>query len=353
MKRSAIILGLLLFIVAVEILILAPDEIGFHPYEEDVEVSEAAPEPPTTNEAGQVINNFHLVESNGDTKEFEVWAKRALRQEGSKEEEQASSQDAKKRESGTLTLDEMRVRFFGKNGTTYTVNGDHGIVMLARKDMKISGHVRTETSNGYEFEAEQVMYNSGARLLKSPQSVKMMGPKSPDGDRLLLTGKDLVADLNTNEMLVKENVRAQRKIKGDRNLLITSQSAEFSGRSNYARFLGEVVIHVDSTQITGPSAQFNYKPSSDVLDSVDVLGGVKVTDVDKFATANQVSVQLEDDRFIFRGSPRVVQNGDELSGEEIVFHEGGKRVQVRKASPGVPPITPRTELQLKSLEKKP
>jgi hypothetical protein len=33
---------------------------------------------------------------------------------------------------------------------------------------------------------------------------------------------------------------------------------------------------------------------------------------------------------VFRGQPRLVQNNDELNGEEIIFLEGGKKVKVEK-----------------------
>ena len=60
-------------------------------------------------------------------------------------------------------------------------------------------------------------------------------------------------------------------------------------------------------------------------------GGAKVSDADKWATAQNVRVDFESNRFVFRGNPRVMQSGDELRGEEIVFLDGGRRVQVKSA----------------------
>ena len=62
-----------------------------------------------------------------------------------------------------------------------------------------------------------------------------------------------------------------------------------------------------------------------------MIGGVRVTDSEKYATADRVSVYFNEDKYVFNGSPRVVQSGDELVGEEITFLNNGKKVQVSNA----------------------
>jgi hypothetical protein len=74
-----------------------------------------------------------------------------------------------------------------------------------------------------------------------------------------------------------------------------------------------------------------YRPDGQTVESVTVEGGVKVTDVDKWATSQKVSVHFDNDKFVFNGMPRVVQSGDELIGDEIVFLKGGREVQVSRA----------------------
>ena len=84
-------------------------------------------------------------------------------------------------------------------------------------------------------------------------------------------------------------------------------------------------------RITGPEARFNYDPKTDVVKSVYVSGGTRVSDSEKWATSENVNVDFEQNKFVFRGDPRVVQNNDELRGDEIVFLDGGKQVDVRHA----------------------
>jgi hypothetical protein len=104
-----------------------------------------------------------------------------------------------------------------------------------------------------------------------------------------------------------------------------------SGQSNSAEFFGSVSIDLDNMRITGPEARFLYDRTQAILESVLIAGGIRVTDSDKFATSGSLAVHFKDDRYVFKGSPRVVQSSDELIGDEIVFLEGGKKVQVINA----------------------
>ena len=67
-----------------------------------------------------------------------------------------------------------------------------------------------------------------------------------------------------------------------------------------------------------------------------------MSDAEKFATAENLNVQFEQDKYVFKGHPRVVQDNDEMRGDEIVFLEGGKKVLVQKV---------RAKVDEKSLEK--
>ena len=114
-------------------------------------------------------------------------------------------------------------------------------------------------------------------------------------------------------------------------MTIESDRAEFSGQSHKARFLGNVIIDLGTLRVTGPEAEFAFGGESEEVKSVLIKGGVKVSDVDKWATSQQVAVHFDENRYVFKGSPRLVQNRDELRGEEIVFLDGGKIVKVYNA----------------------
>ncbi len=309
-KRNSIILGLLFVILVVEIVILAPRELNVKP-EEDT------PPPPVTSSAGagQVMENVDLIESKGEKKEWQLKAKKGVQL----------------KEDQNWTIEEVNVKFFGENGVYYNVTGQKGTVVLNKNDIKIEGNVITRSSNGYIFKTETAFYNSAQRRLTSPLDVSMTGPKDENGNHFEMTGTDMLADMLSNEMVINKNVKGRKTIRDGKLANISSDRAVFSGKENSARFFGHVVIDVETMRITGPTARFGYKKGSDSIESVFVEGGVKVTDVDKWATSETLNVLFDDDKFIFKGSPRVVQNGDELVGDEIVFLHGGRKVQVSNA----------------------
>lgn len=320
-RRNIIISVLLFAIVAIQLMVLFPEDVErLDERPKDVTSPVASKEEPVHSSTGQVVNDAHMVRVKAG-KEVELWAKKASQPRGADE----------------WTLEDVRVKFFGSNGVTYTVTGKTGGVKAESYAMWIKGSVVTKSSNGYTFKTEQAFYDPNTRRLSSPGAVEMEGPADKTGSRLDLTGEEMMADMMTNQLQINRNVKGTRQVPGERMAKIQSNSALFSGKTNLAQFTGAVVIDIETMRITGPRAEFAYEPTSGQLDSVMVAGGVRVTDADKYATSGSLAVFFRDDRYVFRGSPRVVQNEDELIGDEIVFLDGGKKVQVINARAALDP----------------
>jgi LPS export ABC transporter protein LptC len=324
-KRNALILGLLFLILIVEIIVVAPKELGISPAED--QAATIAPPGKPSDSSSQVMKDVHLVvvEAKADGKEWELWAVAAVHP---KDDEK-------------WNLEHPKVKFFAKNGVFYTVTGDKGQVVENKNDMKITGNVVTKSSNGYTFKTDNAFYESKNKMLTSPNDVEMTGPIDKQGSRLELTGAQMTANFGSNEMTVNRNVHAKRVVahgaKDTRMATIQSQRALFSGKTNQAQFFGDVVMDFDTMRVTGPEATFAYDPKTEAFKSVHVDGGVRLTDTDKFATSGTVDVQFKEDKVVFNGSPRVVQNGDELIGDQIVLTDNGKKVQVSNAKAQIDP----------------
>ncbi len=314
MGRKSLILLLLLFgLLVFEIIVFAPKEIGLDGRSDSNLNNNSIEE--IGDQTKKIVQGIHVVEAKGESIDWELWADRA---------DQTSSQSL-------WQLEDVKSKFYGVQKVEYTVTGNSGQVSEDQKKMKVQGKVLTQSTSGFSFESEEVVYNSEAKQLESPDNIKMKGPKDVNGDRLILTGRNLVADLKTNTILIGEDVSAQKVVKKDHVVRIKSKKARFNNEKKTARFIGNVVIDYDSMRITGPRAEFKYRKGSDIIESMVVEGGARVTDLDKWATSDKLSVFFADERYVLQGQPRVVQDNDELRGDKIVFLEGGKKVRVENA----------------------
>ena len=257
----------------------------------------------------QSMSGLHMIEAQAGEKEWELWSESAISY----------------KDTGELKLEKVKALFFADNGVTFTVTGQEGKVDVKTKNLFVQGEVITESSNGYVIKTHDVDYVSGERSLKTKSPVEVTG------QGLKLNGNGMQANLKSSLIEIKEDIKAERVMAEDKKVYIQSQSVELSGKTKTARFLGSVVLDVDSMRITGPQADFEYDESKSFFKTVKIRGGTRVTDLDKWAVSENLDIDFTKNMFVFRGSPKVVQNQDELKGEEIVFLENGKRVQVKKA----------------------
>lgn len=313
-KRNGYIIGLLLVLLVVEIIILAPKEVGTAP-----ETSLPHPsDSPIGGKYSQKMDSVYSVEAGAEGKQWELWADKGLQA----------------KDSAEWTIEKVKVKFYAKNGVTYVVTGKTGRVIPNKqgiRDLRILGDVSTRSSNGHIFKSEILIYDSQNKKLHSSSAVQMVSPPDKDGGQLVLAGVEMIADLATNQISINHEVKATKQIRNKRTVKIQSDRAVFSGLTKMAEFFGQVLLSVDSMTLTGPEAKFTYDAGMESLESVLVGGGVRVTDRDKIATSKSVSVRFKDETVVFTGAPRVIQNGDEMAGDIITFVNGGKKVVVSNA----------------------
>lgn len=307
-----IIATCIFFLIVVELVFFAPSQGD---RERPKDWDEVADQKERTQDVEQVLSGTNLVESQGEKKVWELDAEEARKTQGSDD----------------WRLDQVKVRFFGENDVFYNALGKSGFVGDNQKKLKIDGDVKIKSSNGYVLDTEVIYYKTDTKIIDGPEKVKLVGPqpKAKDEGPLYMESDIFDADMSTNIINLKENVTGRKRMSGGRNMKITSQKAIFSGQSDYALFKEDVIIDVDSMTITGPRAKFIYKDGE--LYSMFIDGGVKIKDVGKWGVAGEAEVFFQEDKYIFRGSPKVVQADDQLVGEEIIIYDGGERVQVKKA----------------------
>lgn len=267
------------------------------------------------NQAQQKMKGVHLVESRKGERDWELFADAA--------EGFGAGQ-------GKWKIQKVKILFYSKNEIQFTVTGLSGEIDTQTKDMKIEGQVRTISANGYRFESPMLLYMAKDRLLQSPAQVQMQGPDDVEGSGLELTAKSMRTYVGESEMNLTGQVVAKKKFKNGRQFTIRSEIAKFSGVHYRALFRDQVSLEYAAMKLQSPEASFQYKSGSSLLDFIQLGGGVKLSDLDKYATAELVRIEPETNRVVLTGSPRVLQNQDELLGDQIIFIDGGKKVKIEK-----------------------
>jgi LPS export ABC transporter protein LptC len=312
-KASQYVLALLFFFLIFELIIISPADVKDEPA--PVEAESRAAVTLQSDKIDQSMSEIHMIQTHNESKEWELWADTAIGFKNQKE----------------LNIKKVKVNFFTANGISFDVTGDSGMVMPESKNMTIDGRVVTRSSNGYTFKTSTAEYNSAVRTLKSNTPVEVAGPRDDTGKYIYISGDLMNADLNGGMVSIERNVRAKKNISDEKQMAIIAEKVQLSGREKTLRFLGNVTIDLNGVRIKGPDALFNYDQTTKELKSIDLSGGVKVSDLSKWATSDNLKIDLAKNEFEFLGRPRVVQDNDEVSGDRILFLDGGKKVKVQNA----------------------
>ncbi len=304
------ILGVLFVFLGMEVITLAPKRIG-KPEEVKIEKVEKRVSPIST--TSQIMRGVKLVETGATGKEWELEADYA---QGYKEK-------------GTWKMQGVTVRYYGTKNMVYKVTGDSGTIEIETKNMEVYGNVVMETSDGFVMKSQSLFFNSKTRELTTDDFINVTGPKSEG--IFELTGRGFKADMKTNIMDLRQDVKALRAISLGKEMNIKSDHARITGINKKARFEKRVQVDIETIRMTGDVADFSYDQQTKALEELFMQGDVHVTDQLHFASSEKARVLFKKDEFILSGNPRVTQNDNELRGEEIHILNGGKSVQVRRA----------------------
>lgn len=324
LNKISIFLFVVIGLIFIQALLMAPQEISpaqlleakkiaaKEKAEIEAEKAKHPPVPTSRKAVEQKMVGVHLVENVNNTKGWELRADEAT---GSSDE--------------LWVLKKVKVEFFNANESSYVVSGDVGEINGQTRNMTIRGHVITQSTNGYQFETEDLKYVADDKNLVSSSSVRMLGPDDKNGAGFELTGNGFKIDLAANKMYIQSNIEASKSIE-KKSFNVVSNAAEFSNKNQEALFSGNVRMSFDQTKITAPQAYFRYSEKQKMLQSILLKDQVMLKDEGKSAVCQQLLMNLIDDTMTLSGQPKVQMGEDEIQGEEIVFLEGGKKVKMNK-----------------------
>lgn len=323
LNKISFFLSVVVGLIFIQALLMAPQDIA--PSETSVLKKKAAAEDKKKEEeikklpqsgkrkaVEQKMVGVHLVENSNNAKGWELHADEAT---GSSDE--------------LWVLKKVKVEFYNENQSSFVVSGDVGEINGQTKNMIIRGQVVTQSSNGYQFETNDMKYIAETKMLVSENLVRMIGPDDKNGAGFKLDGQGFRIDLTKNKMYIESNVEASKAI-DSKNFTVTSNTAEFSNKSQEALFSGKVFMKFDQTTITAPQAFFRYSEKQKALESILLKDRVILKDEGKSAVCQVLLMNLVTDVMTLSGQPKVQMGEDEIQGEEIVFLEGGKKVKINK-----------------------
>jgi LPS export ABC transporter protein LptC len=276
--------------------------------------------------AAQKMEGVHLVESKGGVKVWELMAAKAEGYEA----------------TGNWDLRNVKLVLYNENRVSFIILGLEGTIENKTKNIQIRGGARMQSSNGYRFTTNAVEYISSESELRSRSNISMIGPvttsledksaKEPVTD-MQVTAQSMVVHIHENRMILSNSVKTRRKFKDQKYFNVLSDKSEFSSLERLARFEGNVAIEFHeskSVSMDCPFAEFKYKAGTNELESIHLNCGVRFKDESQFATADNIQIDVDQNKFTLKGSPKLFQDEDELFGEEIVFLDGGKKVKVER-----------------------
>lgn len=317
LNKISLILSIIIGLIFIQALLIAPQEIS--PSETNskssltkAQLEKLARQNDQRKAVEQKMVGVHLVENSDNAKGWELYADEAS---GSGDEQ--------------WILKKVKVEFFNDNESSYVVSGDVGEIDGQTKNMVIRGHVITQSSNGYQFETNDLFYVATEKKLKSENAVRMLGPDDKNGEGFRLDGQGFMIDIIKNKMFIESDIQASKEMNG-KKFNVKSKSAEFSNKNQEALFSGDVVMKFDQSVITAPMAFFKYSEKAQALESILLKDRVTLVDTGKSAVCRELLMNLLEDKMTLSGQPKVQMGTDEIQGDEIIFLEGGKKVKMNK-----------------------
>ncbi len=303
---------LILFFIFIQFLVFNPTDLNSDPSELKTaeQIEQLAQSQKSQKSIEQKMSGVHLVENFNRVKGWELFA-----------EEANGSADAQ------WVLKKVKIEFFAEDQSSYTVIGDVGEIDGSTKNILIRGEVITTSTNGYQFKTNDLRFEAKSKSLKSDDRVEMKGPQDQSGPGFLLNGIGFNIDLNKNKMMILSSVEADKIIQ-NKKFNLNSNQAMFSNKNQEGQFLGNVRLKYDKTLIEAPEALFKYSGEQKQLKTILLKDKVFLKELGRKGICNELEIDLELDQMTLRGSPKVQMEEDEITGEEIVFTDGGQKVKI-------------------------
>ncbi len=102
-----------------------------------------------------------------------------------------------------VTLEDVKVTFYSKDGRIFIVTGNQAKVNQDSKDLELTGDVTLSSSDGYRLKTYSISYRNSEKRVTSADPVVM------EGELIRLVGKGMLVDLESKTFKVLSDVKTQ------------------------------------------------------------------------------------------------------------------------------------------------
>ena len=119
----------------------------------------------------------------------------------------------------------------------------------------------------------------------------------------------------------------------DRNqpIEITAQQLEVLQQQRQSIFTGDVVAKQGEMTLYADKLIVVFKKNQDQVERLEVIGGVRVLQLDRIATAAKAVFYQAEERLILSGNAEVTQGQNKISGDEITLYMKENRSLVKSS----------------------
>ncbi len=151
--------------------------------------SEAVEKPPavSTEGADMRLEKVRFVEDKQGQKTWELEAK-SVRQY---------------QDQNMMVLEDVKVTFYSKEGRTFFLTGNQGMVHQDSKNMELVGDVVLTSDDGYRLKTHSVSYRNSEKVVSTPDPVEI------EGEQLQLTGKGTLVKMEDKMFRILSQVKTQ------------------------------------------------------------------------------------------------------------------------------------------------
>ncbi len=103
-------------------------------------------------------------------------------------------------------------------------------------------------------------------------------------------------------------------------VIITSQTLIADNKNNTATFAGSVIAKTGELTMYSDKMTVSYDDSAKTISKIHAIGNVKVNKGASALFSDEAVYFNAEEKIIFTGNPKVVQEGNVITGREIIFY---------------------------------